>query len=470
MKMFVKVKRLSSCLIGLLLLVSQIILCPCISSANNKSPRYTPIVEAVQKTSPAVVNIGTEQIVHSRQNPFYRYSIDPFFDRFFGDFFESYPSREYKKQSLGSGVIIDPKGYILTNEHVILKASKITVGLADGREFEGQLIGSDPKSDLAVIKISDENSLPAIKMGKSDDLMIGETVIAIGNPFGLSHTVTTGVISAIDRSIKIDEDKIYQDFIQTDASINPGNSGGPLLNLEGELIGINTAIYQKAEGIGFAIPINIAKRIVKDLIAFGEVHTTWLGIFVQEMTPQLSSYFDLPPGKGVLISKVVPKSPADLIGLKPGDIILKLGGKPVNSKEEYEARLLSYAAKDKIELLIFRNGKENTFTPVGQELPLDSAEDFAHQWLGIEVDEITVAKKLFYNLTAGKGVLITRVEKRSAADEIGIEPGDVIRQVNNQVIDNIDDYRKAILMARQKESILLLVQRGQFGYYATLQP
>jgi serine protease Do len=238
--------------------------------------RRTPVVEAVKKVAPAVVNISTEKIVKRR--------INPFFDDygfFFGDFFQNFPSsRTYKRQSLGSGVLIDPKGYIITNEHVILPASKIKVVLVDGREFEGKLIGSDSKFDLAVIKIEAESDFPAIKIGKSIDLMIGETVISIGNPFGLSHSVTTGVISALNRTIVTDEKRVYSDFIQTDASINPGNSGGPLLNILGELIGINTAIYQKAEGIGFAIPIDKARRIVDDLIQSGYVHRAWLGIGV----------------------------------------------------------------------------------------------------------------------------------------------------------------------------------------------
>ena len=202
--------------------------------------RETPVVLTVKKVGPAVVNISTERVMKERINPF----GDPFLDRFFGDFFNVFPERSFKQESLGSGVIIDPEGYILTNEHVILKTSQIHVTLADRREFEAKLIGADPKSDLAVIKIDAKETLPFVKMGTSDDLMIGETVIAIGNPFGLSHTVTTGVISALNRSVRIKDDRVYKDFIQTDASINPGNSGGPLMNIQGDLIGINTAIYQ----------------------------------------------------------------------------------------------------------------------------------------------------------------------------------------------------------------------------------
>jgi len=232
--------------------------------------RKTPVVIAVSKVSPAVVNISSEYQLRNRPNPF-GFDLDPFFDNFFKDFFDPYVPRQQKRYSLGSGVIIDGKrGYILTNSHVVEKTTKIKITLKDGRQFDGHLVGADPDSDLAVVKIESDNPLPSIKMGNSDDLMIGETVIAIGNPFGFSHTVTTGVISALGRSIRT-SDTIYRDFIQTDASINPGNSGGPLLNINGELIGINTAIYAKAQGIGFAIPINKARRIIKDLIRFGEV-------------------------------------------------------------------------------------------------------------------------------------------------------------------------------------------------------
>jgi serine protease Do len=432
--------------------------------------RRSPVVEAVEKVGPAVVNISTEKIVRQRMNPFYDFGMDPFFDQFFSDFFESFPQREYKKESLGSGVIIDKRGYILTNEHVILKASKIKVTLADGREFEGRLVGSDPKSDITVVKIEAKDELPVVTMGSSADLMIGETVIAIGNPFGLSHTVTTGVISALDRSIKAGNKRVYNDFIQTDASINPGNSGGPLLNINGELIGINTAIYQKAQGIGFAIPIDKAKRIVNDLIQFGKVHSAWLGIFVQELTPELVQHFGLTQAEGVLVSQVVKASPADKAGIQRGDIILQVDGKKVKSAEDYQGRIAGFTAKDQIKLRILSNGRPREITLTAGELPLSSAQDVAYNWLGIMVDEITIGKAVKYGLSTRKGVMVTQVERGSAAHEIGIQPGDVIRQLNNQVIDNLKDFQQAILLAYQKESVLLLVQRGDYGYYVTLQP
>ena len=257
--------------------------------------RRTPIVKAVERVGASVVNINTEEVAPAVRNPF-RDSRNPFFDQFFKEFF---PSRDNNRRSLGSGVIIHPEGYILTNEHVVSKATIIKVTLIDKREFDARLVGSDIKSDLAVIKIETNENLPHVSLGRSDDLMIGETVIAIGNPFGLQHTVTTGIISALHRSIKGGGNRVYREFIQLDASINPGNSGGPLLNIEGSLIGINTAIFKQAEGIGFAIPINKAKRIINDLIRYGKVRRGWLGVSVQSITKEMLSFFNIERVRGV---------------------------------------------------------------------------------------------------------------------------------------------------------------------------
>ena len=257
-------------------------------------------MQAVRKVSPAVVNISSVYEVRKRTGPFSGFGANPFFEEFFKDFFDPRFERRQQYTSLGSGVIIDgKKGLILTNAHVIQKTATIKVMLQDEREFEAKIVGADPDSDLAVLKIDSENQLPDVTMGNSDDLMIGETVIAIGNPFGFSHTVTTGVISALNRSIRT-EDRVYNDFIQIDASINPGNSGGPLLNINGDLIGINTAIYAKAQGIGFAIPISKARKIISDLIQYGEVKQAWIGIIVQDMDDKLAGYFNVGDKKASL--------------------------------------------------------------------------------------------------------------------------------------------------------------------------
>jgi serine protease Do len=307
-----------------------------VESRGQDISRETPVVRAVRKVSPAVVNISSAYEVRKQTSPFSGFGLNPFFDEFFKDFFDPRFERRQQYTSLGSGVIIDgQKGLILTNSHVIQKSGTIKVMLQNELEFEARIVGADPDSDLAVLKIDSEKPLPAIQMGRSDDLMIGETVIAIGNPFGFSHTVTTGVISAINRSIRTDE-RVYNDFIQIDASINPGNSGGPLLNINGELIGINTAIYAKAQGIGFAIPIGKARKIISDLIQYGEVIQAWIGITAQDMDDKLARYLNVPGKKGVIVKSVEPQSPAEKAGLQEGDILLSLGNKKIDSVDDYE--------------------------------------------------------------------------------------------------------------------------------------
>ena len=250
------------------------------------------MVEAVEKHSPAVVNLSTEIYENRPVSPFQRQGPDPFFDEFFNRFFGPAPERRYRRRSLGSGVLVDRKGHVLTNHHVVLRASEIHVTLVSGKEFSASLVGSDPASDLAVLKIELTEDIEPIPMGQSSDLMIGETVIAIGNPFGLSHTVTTGVVSALNRSLQA-EDQLYKDFIQLDASINPGNSGGPLLNIHGELIGINTAIHREGQGIGFAIPVDRVRRIMDDLVLYGEVQPVWFGMEVQNLNAGIRQFFIL---------------------------------------------------------------------------------------------------------------------------------------------------------------------------------
>ncbi|MGA1876012.1 MAG: molecular chaperone DnaJ [bacterium] len=427
-------------------------------ASTSQDGRRTPVVEVVEKASPAVVNISTERIVRERVNPF----GNPFFDSFFNSFFDTFPSRSYKQQSLGSGVIIDPKGYILTNEHVILKASKIKITLIDNREFEGKLIGADPRSDLAVIKIDSSEDLPFIHMGQSDDLMIAETVIAIGNPFGLSHSVTTGVISATKRTVKVDNDLVYHDFLQTDASINPGNSGGPLLNINGELIGINTAIYQKAEGIGFAIPINRAKRIVADLIHYGRVHKAWLGIRVQDLNSDLATYFNLQHPEGVIITKVVLDSPADKAGFRRGDVIQEINGERISSQEVYYSVVAGYTADSLMKVSLIRGKESLTISLQSDRLTPQAAEEMSRDLLGLSVKDLNPAAKLRYDLDSG--VVITHVRDNSPGDKVGIRKGDIIRQINDRQVKNVKDFKEAIALNADKDSLLFLIQRGLHIY------
>ncbi|MBI5748949.1 MAG: Do family serine endopeptidase [Nitrospinae bacterium] len=442
------------------------VFCLLATPAAHAQERRTPVVIAVEKVSPAVVNINTEEVIRQRANPFTGLG-DEFFDQFFQDFF---PPQDYKRQSLGSGVIINQKGYILTNEHVISRASTIKITLNDNREFDAHLVGADSRSDLAIIKIDSDKPLPFAQMGASADIMIGESVIAIGNPFGLSHTVTTGIVSAVNRNIKGEDGRIYSDFIQIDASINPGNSGGPLLNINGEVIGINSAIYQKAEGIGFAIPIDRAKRIVNDLIKYGEVHEAWLGIFVQELTPQIAKSFGYSNTKGVIISKAFKGGPSDRAGLKRGDIIISIGNKPIRTIDDYYDLIYGYGHNDKISITVFRDGEKVAVNVTAQAIPEELSDEIALEWLGIAVNEITNKAVKKYQLFTNSGVLISKVEKESPAGKIGIEAGDVLRQINQAKVETLKDFKKAVISAKKGSSVLLLIQRGKYGYYVTLEP
>jgi Do/DeqQ family serine protease len=431
--------------------------------------RENPVVQAVKKVSPAVVNISSEHEVIARSNPFFDSGLDPFFDSFFRDFFEPHYQRRYKGQSLGSGVIIDGRrGYILTNEHVIARSAKIKVVLRDERGFDAELVGAAPDFDLAVLKIETQGPLPAIEMGDSEDLMIGETVIAIGNPFGFSHTVTTGVISALNRSVQA-ADRTYRDFIQTDASINPGNSGGPLLNINGNLIGINTAIYSKAQGIGFAIPINRAKRVVDDLIKYGEIHIPWLGLFVQDLDPKLVHYFNIPQGQGVLVSEVTEHSPAQEAGLKSGDVITAVGRMRVTSKETYHAIIRNFSVGDVIPVSVWKNGTAHVAQVTSRTFPEASAEDLGYKSLGVRVEEISTALRRRFGIAARDGVVVTELRQGSYLQRIGARPGDVLRKINEMVIRTVDDFKEAVIKDRQKESAVLLIQRGNQQYYVTVK-
>lgn len=431
--------------------------------------RENAVVRAIRKVSPAVVNISSEYEVRKRANPFSRFGMDPFFDSFFKDFFDPGFERRYKRTSLGSGVIIDGKrGFILTNEHVIAKSGTITVVLKDEREFEAQVVGADPDSDLSVLRIVSKEPLPAIEMGSSDDLMIGETVIAIGNPFGFSHTVTTGVISAYNRSIRTNE-KVYHDFIQIDASINPGNSGGPLLNINGELIGINTAIYAKAQGIGFAIPINKAKRIISDLIQYGEVIQAWIGITVQDLDEKLANYMKTAGIKGALVKKVELKSPAGKAGVHDGDIILSLGTRSLNSSEDYRTVMKSFATGDRVKIRVLRNGQELTLYVKASKFPGELAMNLAFETFGVKVEDLTFNKRLKYKTYAKEGVVISELNRQSYLYNIGARPGDVIRQIGGVIIKNKKDFTKAVVKYRQKRSVVILLQRGDQSYYITIR-
>ena len=409
--------------------------------------RRSAVVIAAEKASPAVVSVIAAQEVEGGTNPF---SGDPLFEDFFRDFFTPFEQRQ-TEQSLGSGVVIRPDGYILTNEHVVVQAGKIQIQLTDERKFNARLVGADSDSDLAVLKVDDSKSLPYLPLGNSDDLMIGETVIAIGNPFGLSHTVTTGVVSAVNRSLNTDG-RTYYDFIQTDASINPGNSGGPLLNIKGELIGINAAIYGKAQGIGFAIPISRAKHIVQELITHGAVEVPWIGLVVQTLTPELASHFSRREKQGVLIRGVEPGSPAAKAGLQRGDLVLEFNGRPLHSAEEYLQREREYASGDTLQLHVLRGSGEENVTVTAARFPQEKADDLAWQLLGLAVSE------------SENGLAIKKVRPESPAARIGIERGDAILGLSGAQTKTLAEFRRKIIDARLSQSLLVSIARGRQLY------
>lgn len=437
-----------------------------VAAENN---RETPIVKAVRKASPSVVNISSEYTVKSHSNPFSDYTLDPFFDSFFKDFFDHGFRQKSKRSSLGSGVIIDGnRGIIITNSHVIANAGIIKVVLKDEREFTAKIIGADPASDLAVLRIETKQPLPSLKMASGNDLMIGETVIAIGNPFGFSNTVTTGVISAVNRSIRT-KDRVYHDFIQIDASINPGNSGGPLLNINGDLIGINTAIYAKAQGIGFAIPVAKARKIVSDLIKHGEVIQPWIGVTVQNIDKKIARYFSFPGKTGVLVKAVQKSSPAKKAGIRNGDIILSINNRNIHSHEDYQTVMRGFAAGDLLSIYIWRNSKNINVKTYARLFPMKLAPNLAYMLFGLKVENLTLKNRLYYKTTEKKGVVISELNRKSYLFGIGAKPGDIIRQIDDLTINNTKDFNKAIVKCRRKISVIILLQRGGQGYYISVE-
>ena len=428
-----------------------------------------PVVLAVQKVSDAVVNISSEHEDQTSGNPFSGMSRDPFFDYFFKDFREPADRHNIKRSSLGSGVIIDgSRGYVLTNTHVIAKSGAIHVILKDNQEFDAKIVGADSESDLAVLKITPQKILPAIEMGNSDDLLIGETVIAIGNPFGFSNTVTTGVISALHRTIQTEE-MVYRDFIQTDASINPGNSGGPLLNINGDLIGINTAVYANAQGIGFAIPISKARRIVSDLIEYGEVVHGWIGLSFQPLNDQLSEYLNAKEKTGLLVNRVFPGSPAALAGIRSGDIIMSVDGKAMASQEDYLSVIKDVTVGVAVPLDYRRNGQDLHTKAIPEIFPLASALDLAHELFGIRVSDARPRSGGWLQPRVGDGVLITSVASNTYLAQIGVSSGDVIHAIDDATISTLEDFKKAVVKYRLKQTVVVLIERNGRLYNVTVK-
>ena len=413
--------------------------------------RRTPVVKAVEAVSPSVVNITvTKKSASGSRSPF----GDQFFDQFFNDFY----GQQRQSQSLGSGVIIDgAKALVLTNAHVVASGGEIIVRLNDGREFKAELVGSDPDFDLAVLKLKKGTNLPQVVMGDSSDIYIGETVIAIGNPFGYSHTVTTGVVSALNRSMKT-ASGAYGSFLQTDAAINPGNSGGPLLNIHGKLIGINTAIHARAEGIGFSIPINKAKFVVDELLSSGHVAPIWLGFFGQDIDQPTARYFKLKNLKGMLISEVYPSTPGAKAGIKPGDIILAVNGQGISNKDEYLTHLFSVTRSETLTVILLRNGTRKKFDLKPQVLDKKKALTLVRARWGFELAD---RKK-------GGVAEVTVIVPGSPAATLGLQAGDIIHQIGNRRLDSGIDLLNAFLRNRLQKTVLMKVQRGRGLYTVRL--
>jgi len=432
--------------------------------------------DLAKKINPSVVNISTTKIFKTKgfhhpfmgqNDPFRFFFGDDFFKKFFG----GQMPREFKQRSLGSGFIIDPEGYILTNNHVVAKADKVVVKLESGKEYKAKIVGTDPKTDVALIKIKVDKPLKAVKLGDSDKIRVGDWVIAIGNPFGLSHTVTAGIISAKGRVIGSGP---YDDFLQTDASINPGNSGGPLIAMNGTVIGINTAIIASGQGIGFAIPINMAKRIVPQLKATGHVVRGWLGVYIQDITPELGKKFGLKEGqKGVLISKVFDGSPAQKGGLKQGDVIIKYDGRPVHSSHELAILVGQTKVGKKVDIEILRNGEKKTETiSIGvrkEEKVAEAGSAQAPTKMGFEVQQLTPELAKHLGLKVQKGILVVQVDRSGPAYEAGLRRNDVIVEVNRKKVTTLEAFNKA-LSEKSEGGYLFLVRRGDGALYIVVQP
>jgi serine protease Do len=429
-----------------------------------------------RQASPAVVFIQVEKSVTTNHTmrPFSPFD-DEFFRRFFGEPMPGQPQRPPQQDRMvrgqGSGFIITSDGYILTNNHVVGDADKVIVKLLDGREFTAKIIGTDPPTDVAVIKI-DEKNLPVLPLGDSDKVEVGEWVLALGNPFGLSHTLTAGIVSATGRSSVGISD--YEDYIQTDAAINPGNSGGPLIDLEGKVVGINTAIFSRSGGymgIGFAIPVNMAQSIYSQLIEHGSVTRGYLGVTIQELTQDLVESFSLKDTNGVLISQVMPDTPAEKAGLKQGDVVIKCNGEAVESVAPFRNKVALTAPGTKMEITVIRDGKEKSFTVTiekmsSKELVAKSQPESLEK-LGLTVMTLTQELADQYGYQDEIGVVVTQVDQGSAAASAGIRPGMLIQEVNRKQVTNVKEFEKAIEQ-NGKKPVLMLVKDKQGSRYIAL--
>jgi serine protease Do len=430
------------------------------------------LAEVADAVRPSVVNISTTSTVTTEDNPEGDLFNDPFFRHFFGDQ-HGRQKRKYKSAALGSGVIFSGNGYILTNNHVVKGADEIKVVLSDKREFKGKIVGTDPRTDLAVIKI-DAKDLPAAKLGDSSKLKPGDIVLAVGTPFGLNSTITMGIVSAVGRSNVGIAD--FEDFIQTDAAINPGNSGGALVNTNGEVVGINTAIFSTSGGymgVGFAIPSKMAKTVMDSIIKHGKVVRGWLGVSIQDLTPDIAKSLGIKQQTGALVADVVKDSPAEKAGLKRGDVIVSLDGKPVEDSTSLRNMVSAAAPGKTMELKIIREGKEQSVVATLAEFKEQTAVkkvEYNNVLKGITVQELTASLRDQINVPENmNGVVITDVGPDSPAQGI-LQAGDVILEVNRHEIKNLKDYDQLASKIGEKDSVLLLIYREGGTIYITIRP
>ncbi len=456
------------------------------STVFEKVPEPAAQTSLVQPTAPgsfsqlvkgareSVVNISTVKIIKGG-GPSFRFKSpfgqeDPFHD-FFERFFKDQIPKEYRQRSLGSGFILDKDGFILTNNHVVEKTDEIKVKLASEKQYDAKIIGRDPKTDLALIRIETDEPLKPLPLGDSDKLQVGDWVMAIGNPFGLGHTVTAGIVSAKYRQIGAGS---YENFIQTDASINPGNSGGPLLNTNGEVVGINSAIYSRTGGsigIGFAIPVNMAKDILPQLKK-GKVVRGWLGVMIQKITPELKEKLDLKDDKGALVADVTSGGPAEKAGIKRGDVIVSFDGKEIKEMNELPYVVASTPVNKIVTVEAIRKGKKKSFKVKLGKLEEEKEPEAVVEEkseIGMTVEEITPELARHFGLSQESGVVVVQVDGNSPAEEAGIRQGDIIVEIDQVSVKNLDDYKKKIRQYNKGDTLLLLLKRGGSTLYLTLK-
>ncbi len=431
--------------------------------------------DLADKVKGSVVNIFTTQVVEGNPLMPFLGPGSPFGD-FFGpnlpkEFFGNRPQSKMKTHALGSGFVISKEGLILTNNHVVEKATEIKIKLQTGKEYDAKLVGRDPKTDLALIKVKPDKDFPKPEaLGDSDALRVGDWVMAVGNPFGLGHTVTTGIISAKSRILGAGP---YDDFLQTDAAINPGNSGGPLFNMDGEVIGINTAIIAQGQGIGFAIPVNMAKELLPQLKK-GKIVRGWLGIMIQDITPELAKSFGIKNDKGVLISDIVKGSPAEKAGLMRGDVILRFDDKEIENAHKLSQLAAATPPGTLTKIDFLRNGQEKTISLKVGTMPQEEQKIISQKkesdW-GMSVQELTpqLAQQLGLDPET-TGVVISNIKEGSPAAEAGLRPGDLITEVNRIAIKNLSDYQQALQKVKKGDHILLLIKRAAGSFYTVLTP